>query len=1282
MSWYYPLSALVNGILSLVFSVYGLSINNKKPLNRVFSLFAFSVALWNIPYFIWQMSDTKETALLWVRVVMMGAILIPVAFFHFVTVFLKLNESKKKEIILVYALSGVFAVSNLTPLYIRDVRQKLFFPYWPDPGYLFHFHIIFFIVCIVYSLSLLVRHYRFLSGTVRNQVRYIFISSIIGFTGGMTNYFLWYDIPIPPFGHCLVALYVVLIGIAIVKYRMLDITIAIRRAAIFTGVYFACFSIPIAVGVFLEPYVYAFFGPRWWIGFFIAGGTLSYMAAIIYNYFKDREDVRIQQEQRQYHAYLRDASSDMVYIRNMKDLRENLVNILHAGLHIARVFLYLSNDEKNAFELQVPHNDSPDKDRTEQLFGKDNPLAALLSEEKRAVFIDDIMAYIDSGKKEYQQVAVLLAHSRIELVVPIFIKSVLTGFILLGEKRKGRHYNEDDVNLLLTFSNQTALAISNIRAQEALMESERKYYDLIQSLPEVIFELDMDGNFTYINDRATELLGFSRQEFLSMNSLDLVVELDRARAKRGFDKTLLGSLSGGREFTLKKKDGTTLAANLYTRNVYHYGEIAGISGLAVDLTEIKKARAALQESEEKFRTMIERSSEMITIVDPVGIIQYQSQSSERIVGYKPDDVMGKDLLEFIHPDDTKSVTHVFTDTLKMSRLHFLIEYRFRHKDGSWRYLESTGTNMANNRLIRGVIINTRDVTQRKDAESIIQKREERYRSLYNNALVAMLTTDLDTRTVITSNDVGHKIFGYEKKGDFIGISFFQLFVDSGERESLFRELKKEGRIYNREIRFKKQDGSVFWAAISQRADPEKEVVETVLVDITKRKIAEQQAHNLTFYDQLTGLANRETLLGHIKSEAMQMSGRNQENIFAVLCLGIDRLTDINTVYGRSAGDRILVEIANVLKNTFSENCLVSRFEGDKFAICFSKMKPQEDFIRGIVKKASDSISTHSFSVDDNIINITASIGVSIYPNDGKDPEEIVKNSEAAMYMAKEQGENSFSLFDTRMYSDMLARIQLERELQDAIDKSEFYAYYQPKVNSGGRIMGVESLIRWKSPRRGMVWPGEFIPLIEKNGMIHDIGAFILRKSLDQARDLREKGHSDLMMAVNLSPIQFSHPEIIRVIEEIIIQSGFDPYRLELEITESSIMKDEQDSIYKLSQLHDMGISIAIDDFGTGYSSLSKLRDYPIDTLKIDKSFVENLPLNRKSAALASSIIDLAHNLGFNVVAEGVETREQIDFLVQHGCDYFQGNYYSKPLPYSELASRVAENRKNHSAGSH
>ena len=507
MSWYFPLSALVNGILSLVFSIYVLSINSKKNLNRVFSLLAFAVVLWNIPYFIWQISDSSESALFWIRVTMMGVILIPAAFVHFVIMLLKLNESKKKEIIAIYILSGLFAISNLTPLYIRDVSQKLFFPYWPEPGYLFHLHIIMFAACIFYGHYLMARQFKFLSGAVRNQVKYVFMSSLISFAGGMTNYFLWYDIPIPPVGHCLVSVYIVLSGIAIVKYRLLDINLAIRRGLLFTVVYIVFFSIPIAMGIMLESNVKAFFGPRWWIGFFIAGGILSYLAEMIYNYFREREDLRLHEEQRQYHTYLRDASSDMVYIRSLENLRERLVQILNSGLSIQRVFLYLFNEERNVFEFQASDG-VPDSSAPDPVFTQDNPLVTLLVQEKKALFIDELRASIDSGKADYRSIELHLAHRRIELIVPIFIKNMLTGFILLGEKGRRNYYNEDDINLLLTFSNQIALAISNIRAEEALIQSEQKYYDLIQSLPEVIFELDRDGYFTYINDRATELLGY------------------------------------------------------------------------------------------------------------------------------------------------------------------------------------------------------------------------------------------------------------------------------------------------------------------------------------------------------------------------------------------------------------------------------------------------------------------------------------------------------------------------------------------------------------------------------------------------------------------------------------------------------------------------------------------------------------------------------------------------------------------------------------------------------
>ena len=1272
MSLYFPLSALINGILSLCFAVYVLIINSKRRVNRVFSFLAFTVAFWNIPYFIWLISDNSFEALFWVRIVMMGPIFIPAAFFHFVVVLLKIEERKNKEVLFAYILSIFFALINLTPLYIQGVSRKLFFPYWPVPGVLFHFQIAVFVFFVFYAHVLMIRHYNLVTGNIRNQIKYVFMSSFVSFVGGMTNYFLWYDITVPPLGHSLVSVYIILSGYAIIKYRLLDIRIAIRRGILFTVTFMIIFSVPITLGLVWESNFYSIFGRRWWIGFFIAGGLLSYVSDMLYNYFREREDWRLHEEQRQNQAYLREASGDLIYIHDMKSLMDRLVNILNIGFRISQVLIYLKSDESNSFKRTASRGANADLTIPAE-FKEDHPFLDVLENQGLSYFIEYLLNDDQKRDRVLSDIEMNLIKMKLEVIIPIIDKGKLSGFLILGEKKKRNVYTIDDIEVLLTFANQTALAINNIKAGEALIKSEEKYRDLMRSLPEIIFELDIEGNLTYINDRATELLGYSREELLGKNYMDLAVE--REIALQRFSRILQENVYGGTEYKFKRKDGSTLTTSLYTRRVYHNNDVVGISGIAVDLTEVAEARKGLQESEEKFRTMIERSSEMITIIDNHGIVRYQSQSLKAVLGYKPEDVIDKDVLNFIHPDDIKRLRNVFIKMVKNPDLPLVVEYRLRHRDGSWRSLESTGKNMIHNKLIQGVIVNTRDISQRKDAEYMLQKREERYRSLYNNALVAMITIDSESEVVINTNDLGYQIFGYDKRDEFIGSIMSPCYTDKELHESLRHELKEKGSVYNREVEFQKRDDSIFWAAISQRLDKERELIETVIVDITKRKIAEQQAHDLAFYDQLTGLANRDTLLHLISTEFIKLSDRNAANVFALFCIGIDKMSHINTLYGRNIGDRLLVDLSKLLKSSFGDNALVARYEGDKFVILFSKIEPNEDFIRRTVRRASNIISTHQFVMNDDVITLTASIGVSIYPNDGDDPEEIVKNSEAAMYMAKDQGGNSFSLFDTRMYSDMLQRIQFEKELQDAIDHFQFVALYQPKVDRNSKIMGMESLIRWHSPSRGIVNPADFIPLSEKNGMIIDIGNYMLKLSLGQTKQLFEKGIPPLRVAVNLSPIQFSQPDIVRIVSDTIIDSGLDSAWLELEITETSIMKDETSSIRKLKELHDMGITIAIDDFGTGYSSLSKLIDYTIDTLKIDKSFVENLPLNKKSAALVASIIELAHNLDFNVVAEGVETREHVDFLMKQDCDYFQGNYFSRPVDFSEFKDMLI-NRQN------
>jgi len=435
-----------------------------------------------------------------------------------------------------------------------------------------------------------------------------------------------------------------------------------------------------------------------------------------------------------------------------------------------------------------------------------------------------------------------------------------------------------------------------------------------------------------------------------------------------------------------------------------------------------------------------------------------------------------------------------------------------------------------------------------------------------------------------------------------------------------------------------------------------EIVERKKVESALEKI-EKRATFYEFYDVLTELPNKEMFVRRLQVEVLKSSMRNR--LFAVMCIGVDKFKKINEMHGPSVGDQILKRVANRLRNAFREDDLVSRFSGDKFMVLFADMGSNDGLV-DIVQKTLD-IFIDDFDFDGLLLKLSTTIGVCVYPNDGDNCNLIVKHSEAAMYMAKEKGNNSYAFYDAGMNSEIVNRMKVEDELYIAVEENQFEPYFQPKVNKDGVLVGMESLVRWNSPKRGFVSPFEFIPIAEKNGIIVEIGRIMFRESCKKNVEWQKQGLKSLKVAVNVSPFEFKSPTLIDDLKQVIDATGLDPKWIEIEITESGIMDDETYSITKLNELHDLGISISIDDFGTGYSSLSKLKDYPVDTLKIDKSFVDHLPDDKKSVTIVKSIIDLAHNLGFNVVAEGVENKEQLDMLVDYNCDIFQGYYFYKPL---------------------
>ncbi|MCL4472238.1 MAG: EAL domain-containing protein [Gammaproteobacteria bacterium] len=434
--------------------------------------------------------------------------------------------------------------------------------------------------------------------------------------------------------------------------------------------------------------------------------------------------------------------------------------------------------------------------------------------------------------------------------------------------------------------------------------------------------------------------------------------------------------------------------------------------------------------------------------------------------------------------------------------------------------------------------------------------------------------------------------------------------------------------------------------------------------LNHHKEAEQNLAQATSYDMLTGLPNRALFLdrlGHAISHAAH-SGQ----MMAVMLIDIDNFKTINDTLGHSLGDILLQEIAERLRHLVPDDDTLARLGGDEFAIILEEMSEIEE--AALVSQKVIDIFGRPFMQTSQEIYVTPSMGVTIYPLDGRDSDNLLRNADTAMYRAKEYGRNNFRFYTTDMNALAVERFAMEGALRRAMEREEFLLYYQPQLDiRSGLVVGVEALLRWQHPERGMVPPGDFIPLLEENHLIIPVGEWVLRTACAQSMAWSDEGLPPLRMAVNLSAHQFHQENLAEMIDGILRETGIDPRLLELELTEGLLMENTSETSAVLAQLKMQGLQIAIDDFGTGYSSLSYLKRFPIDRLKIDRSFVRDISTDPNDAAIAVAVINLARSLGLSVIAEGVETREQLAFLDVQKCDEYQGFYFSRPIPAEEIA---------------
>ncbi|MGD6816644.1 EAL domain-containing protein [Metabacillus sp. 113a] len=557
------------------------------------------------------------------------------------------------------------------------------------------------------------------------------------------------------------------------------------------------------------------------------------------------------------------------------------------------------------------------------------------------------------------------------------------------------------------------------------------------------------------------------------------------------------------------------------------------------------------------------------------------------------------------------------------------------------------------------------VDRRFEYQSI--RSERKFRSVIESANDAIILAD-SKGEIISWNMGAQRMFGFEE-AEILG-KRLQLIIPDRFKEAHQKGMERylstgTAKVIGRtmELFGLNKQGTEFPIELSLASWKEegKTFLSSIIRDITERKRNEEKINQMVYRDALTGLPNR-LLFNDRLSSAIDQADETKHTL-AVLFIDLDRFKNINDTLGHDSGDLLLIEVAARIQSAVGKSDTVCRQGGDEFIILFPHATSSE-----ATKKAQKVIDLfhQSILVNGHELFVTPSIGIAMYPSDGKEIESLIKNADTAMYRVKEQGKNSFQFYAPIMNELISKKMKLETGLRKALQQKELKVVYQPQVEvKTGKLIGAEALLRWHHPEWGLISPAEFIPIAEETGLIIPIGEWVLREACFQNKSWQNNGYPPLRIAVNISSLQFKQSNLVEKVSNILAHANLEPQYLELELTES-IIQDSEHAVMKMQQLRDMGIHLSIDDFGTGYSSLSYLKTFPINTLKIDQTFTRNIYTDPKDASLVDTIINMAHNLNLKVIAEGVETEEQLHFLQKKQCNEAQGYYFSRPIPPEEM----------------
>ncbi len=566
----------------------------------------------------------------------------------------------------------------------------------------------------------------------------------------------------------------------------------------------------------------------------------------------------------------------------------------------------------------------------------------------------------------------------------------------------------------------------------------------------------------------------------------------------------------------------------------------------------------------------------------------------------------------------------------------------------------------------------RDVTERKKIETDL-----RIAAIAFESHEPMVITDTET-IILQVNRAFTESTGYTKE-EAIGRKINLLksgYHDADFYVAMWESIERTGS-WQGEIWDKRKNGEIYpkWLIVTAVKGDDGAITHYVgtHIDITERKATEEEIKQLAFYDTLTQLPNRRLLLERLK-HSIEVERREGKQL-ALLMLDLDRFKAVNDSLGHLAGDELLQQVAARITGRLRDMDMVARLGGDEFIVLLEDIAHTEDAARVARDIVTELTKPFQLSQSDDV-QIGASIGISLYPQHGDTPETLMDHADAALYQAKDAGRGCFAYFSEDLTIAARERIELESRLRRAIEQQELCIFYQPQMDIvSGRIVGAEALVRWQDPADGLILPIHFIPVAEETGLILEVGEWVLRETCSQGRQWLDAGLPPVTLAVNVSPHQFRRGDINTLVTTVLNETGFPPKQLELEITESGLMENQDKATGILTNLRNQGIRLAIDDFGTGYSSLAYLKCFPLDVLKIDRSFIEDIPYHQDDMEIAATIIAMGHTLGFKVLAEGVETPEQLAFLQEKGCDMYQGFIKSQPVPAEAFAVLLRDQQR-------